>query len=180
MNYDELLIYLDIDSPEELTYFEMMADLIESEEAIEQEAIYRLVRGADKAEVSGLLDEYFEEITNALPDDSDEMFSLLDRIRLLLTGLIDNAEDDSDFRRFTHEFNRFRTWYSYDSQVEVLPDDEGCEPADCLCVRDAITTARVDRINDDSHRYNYEDALNYEIDSYTMSFVELLAAEDDE
>lgn len=182
MNYSEMLVYLDLESPEEFRFFEMMADLIESEEDIELEAMYQLFKDADRAEVSRLLDDYFEDTTNALPDDSDEVFSLLDQIRLLLIGLIDNAEDDSDYRRFADEFNRFRNWYSYDSQVEVLPDDESeeDEPIEYACLRDAITTARADRINGENHRYNYENALDFEIDSYTMSFAELIAAEDDE
>ncbi|MCQ2545193.1 MAG: hypothetical protein MJ144_02010 [Clostridia bacterium] len=180
MNYKELLVYLGIDSPEEFKYFEMMADIIESEEDIELEAIYQVFTDADKEELSKLLDDYFEEITNALPDDSDSMFSLLDQIRLFLIGLIDNAESDSDYRRFADEFNRFRIWYSYDSQVEILPDDEDEGFEDVQCLRDAITTARVDRLNGKSHRYNYNQALDYEIDSYTMSFANLMAAEDEE
>lgn len=180
MNYKELLVYLGIDSPEEFKFFEMMADIIESEEDIELEAIYQVFRDADKEDISSLLDDYFEEITNALPDDSDSMFSLLDQIRLLLIGLADNAESDSDYRRFADEFNRFRNWYSYDSQVEILPDDETEGFEDVQCLRDAITTARIDRLNGESHRYNYDQALDYEIDSYTMSFANLMAAEDEE
>lgn len=181
MNYEELLAYLDIESPKEFRFFEMMADLIESEEDIELEAEYRLFLDADRNELTRLLQDYFEDATNALPDDSDEMFSLLDQIRLLLTGLIENAEDDSDYRRFADEFNRFRVWYSFESQVEILPDgEEDEEPVEILCLRDAMTTARADRISGDSHRYYYEEALDYEIDSYTMSFADLLAAEDEE
>lgn len=181
MNYNELLVYLDIDSPEEFRYFEMMADLIESEDDIELEGIYQIFKYADKEEISKLLDQYFEEITNALPDDSDEVFSLLDQIRLLLIGLTDNAEDDSDFRVLADEFNRFRLWYAFDSQVEIMSeDDEDCDAVEYMCLRDAITTARIDKINGKSHRYNYENALDYEIDSYTMSFANLIAAEGDE
>lgn len=180
MNYKELLVYLGIDSPEEFKYFEMMADILESEEDIELEAIYQLFADADKEEVSKLLDEYFEEITNALPDDSDSMFSLLDQIRLFLIGLWDNADSDSDFRIFADEFNRFRSWYSYDSQIEISPEDEDEGFDDVQCLRDAICTARVDRLNGESHRYNFEQALDYEIDSYTMSFANLVAVEDEE
>ena len=179
MNYRELLVYLDIDNPGEFKFFEMMADLLECEEDIELEAIYQLFMDSDKEEVSQLLNEYFEEITNALPDDSDSVFSLLDQIRLFLMGLIENAEDDSDYRRFADEFNRFRTWYSFDSQVEILSDDEQAGLEEIQCLRDAITTARIDKLNGESHRFNYDNALDYELDSYTMSFANLMAAEDD-
>lgn len=180
MNYRELLVYLGIDSPKEFNYFEMMADLLESEEDIELEAIYQLMTDADKEQVSQLLDTYFEEITNGLPDDSDSIYSLLDQIRLFLIGLCDNAESDSDYRVFADELNRFRNWYSYDSQVEVLPEDDEEGFEDVQCLRDAICTARVDKLNCNSHRYNFDQALDYEIDSYTMSFATLAAAEDEE
>lgn len=177
MNYEELLTYLDIDDPAEFAYFETMADLVESEEYIEMEAMYQLFEGADMEKVSGLIDEYFEEITNRLPDDSDEIFSLLDQIRLCLTGLAANAEDESDIRMFTDEFHRFREWYVYESEVEIIPEDGA---SDYQSVRDAITTARVEKLGGEEYRYNYEKALDYEIDSYTMSFAELVAAEDSE
>ena len=39
MNYEELLEYLDLDEAAQFEYFEAMADLIESEEYVEQEAM---------------------------------------------------------------------------------------------------------------------------------------------
>ena len=53
---------------------------------------------------------------------ADEMFSLLDRIRLELTGLIRSAssDDPDSIRTFTDRFYRFRNWYVYDAEVSVL------------------------------------------------------------
>ncbi len=39
MNYDDLLIYLEIEDGSEFRYFEAMADLVECDEYIEQEAM---------------------------------------------------------------------------------------------------------------------------------------------
>ena len=61
--------------------------------------------------------------------------------------------------------------------MELTPDDGGAPIHQCL--RDAITTSRMQRLGGDSYRYSFEDALGYELDSYTMSFAELAAAEDD-
>ncbi|MCQ2546688.1 MAG: hypothetical protein MJ161_03955 [Clostridia bacterium] len=178
MNYEELLEYLDLDGPEEFQYFEVMADLIECEDYIDQESVFALFDGADREMIAQLTDDYFEEITKGLPEDSDEIFMLLDQIRLCLSGLAANAEDESDIRLLTDEFCRFRDWYSFDSQVELLPEEEG--PAAVMCLRDAITTARIEKLGGEKYRYNYENALDYELDSYTMSFAELVAAEDEE
>lgn len=178
MNYEELLEYLDLDSPEEFQYFEAMADLVECEDTIEQEAVFGVFEGADSEMTAQLFDDYFEEITKGLPEDSDDVFMLLDQIRLCLTGLAANAEEESDFRLLTDEFCRFRDWYSFDSQVELIPEDGGA--AAIFCMRDAITTARIEKLGGEKYRYNFENALDYEIDSYTMSFAELMAAEDGE
>lgn len=177
MNYEDLITYLDIDDPSEFSFFEMMADLVECEENIEQEALYELFYRSDKATLSRLIDEYFEEVTNGLPDDSDGIYSLLDQIRLCLIGLISNAESESDIRRFTDEFYRFRDWYVYDSEVDIYPEDGGAE--ECLCLRDAITSARAEKVGGEEYRYDFQRSLDYEIDSYSMSFSELMAAEDD-
>ncbi|MDD4200283.1 MAG: hypothetical protein PHS19_02720 [Eubacteriales bacterium] len=178
MNYKELLEYMGIESPQEFTYFEMIADIIESEEDIALEAIYQVFRDADKSVISQLLDDYFEEITNALPDDSNSIFSLLDQIKMFLMGLIDSAETDSDYRRFADEFDRFRNWYTYDSQVEILQYDESDNYSDLQSLRDAITTSRIDKLSGKIHRYDFNKALDYEISSYAISLNSLLAAED--
>ena len=76
----------------------------------------------------------------------------------------------------TDEFNRFRTWYSFESQVELSPEDGGY--GDTVCLRDAITSARIEKLGGEKYRYDFNSALDYEIDSYTMSFAELAAIEE--
>ena len=175
MSIDRLLAYLDIEDPSEFIYFEVMADLIEADEDIDQEAVFALFSGADMDTVNVLFENWFEETLDGLPPDSNEIYGLLHQIKMFLTGLSANAAEESDFRRLADEFCRFRNWYSRDSHVELLPEKGG----DALhqCLRDAITTARIEKLGGETYRYNYEDALDYPLDSYTMSFAELIAAE---
>ena len=172
-----LLTYLDLEEASQFEYFEAMADLVECEEDIEQESMYALFAGADHTTVSGLLDDYFEDIMGGLPEDSGEIYSLMEQIKMSLEGLIMNAADDSDLRRFTDEFYKFRQWYVFDSEVELLPENGGTPLH--MNLRDAITAARMEKLGGDKYRYSFEDALDYELDSYTMSFADLVAAEDD-
>ncbi len=176
MNYEELLLYLELEEPSEFIYFEYLADIFESDEYIEQDALYHLLQEVDREVVASLVEDYFEEITNALPDDADDIFSLLDQIKLSLIGLMNNCEDASDFARLAEEIVRFRQWYVYDSQVSILTEEY--EEMEVQTVRDAITTARVDKVNDDKHLYNFDQALEYELDSYTMSMAELAAIDE--
>ena len=59
MNYYELIEYLDIDSGSEVGYFEEMADIIESDEHIDHEALMRLFSEMEPVTAASLLDEYF-------------------------------------------------------------------------------------------------------------------------
>lgn len=177
MNYEELMEYLDLEDGSDFQYFEAMADLLEAEEYIEQEAIYQLFSEAPNDLIAELLNDYFEDVTGGLPEDAGEIVSLMEQIRMFLEGIIMNAEDESELRKFTDEFYRFKNWYSEESEVELLPEKQGASLYQCL--RDAITTARMEKLGGEKYRYNFENALDYELDSYTMSFADLVAAEDD-
>ena len=177
MNYEQLIEYLDIENGADLQYFEVMADMIESDEYIEQEALYQLFEEAQGDMIAELLDNFFEDMSGGLPEDSGEIVSLLEQIKMSLVGMIMNAEDESDLRKFTDEFHRFRNWYSEESEVELLPENGGAALYHCL--RDAITASRMERLGGDKYRYNFENALDYPLDSYTISFADLVASEDE-
>lgn len=178
MNFEELLEYLELEDASQFEYFEAMADMLESEEYIEQEAMFQLFEGADKTMIAELLQDYFEDILEGLPDDSGEIYSLMHEIKVILIGMASNLEDESDIRRFTDEFYRFKNWYSHESEVELTPEDGG-KPI-YNNVRDAITASRMEKLGGEKYRYYFENALNYEIDSYSMSFADLARMEEDD
>ena len=177
MNFEELLDYLDLEEAAQFEYFEAMADLIESEDYIEQEALYQLFDDADKTMITELLEDYFEDILEGIPDASSEIYSLLHQIKVMLIGLSSNIEEESDLRLFTDEFHRFRNWYSHESDVELTPEDGGKKLYHT--VRDAITAARLENLGGEKYRYDFENALDYELDSYSISFADLAKAEDE-
>ena len=177
MNFEELLEHLDLEDGGQLEYFEAMADMLESEEYIEPEAMYQLFEQADNTMIEELLNDYFEDILEGLPESSGEIFSLLHQIKLSLTGMISNVEDESDLRRFTDEFHKFKNWYSHESEVELIPE-KGGDPL-YHNVRDAITAARLEKLGGEKFSYDFENALDYELDSYVISFSDLAKAEDE-
>ena len=175
MDFEELLKYLDLEDAAEFEYFEAMADLMESEDYIEPEAMYKLFEGADKSMVSELLDDYFEDILEGLPENSGEIYSLLHQIKMSLMGLISGAEDENDIRKFTDEFYKFKNWYSHESEVRLSPDFSGEDIYHS--VRDAITASRLEKLGGEKYSYDFEAALDYPLDSYTVSFSDLIASE---
>lgn len=177
MGFDRLLEYLDIERPEEFEYFECMADLLEYDGDIDDEAIYTLFKGADRNIVAELIEDYFEDILDGLPEDQGEVYQLLHQIKLGLEGMIMNAQDDADIRRFADEISRFRQWYTKTSETHLISKDSGDEIY--CCIRDLITYARMERLGGEKYSYDAENALDYELDSYIVSFSDLAAAEDD-
>lgn len=175
MDFEELLKYLDLEDAAEFEYFEAMADLMESEDYIEPEAMYKLFEGADKSMVSELLDDYFEDILEGLPENSGEIYSLLHQIKMSLMGMISGAEDENDIRKFTDEFYKFKNWYSHESEVRLSPDFSGEDIYHS--VRDAITASRLEKLGGEKYSYDFEAALDYPLDSYTVSFSDLIASE---
>ena len=180
MNYYELIEYLDIDSGSEVEYFEEIADIIESDEHIDHEALLRLFGEMENITAASLLEEYFNEIMGGLPSDYGDMFSLLDQIRLELTGTIRNAsaDDPDSIRDFTDRFYRFRNWYVYDTEVSVLSRSSGREYEQS--VRDAIATARAGKLSGEEYAFDFQAALDYDIDYYAMSFSDLIDSVEEE
>ena len=93
MDINELLEYLDIEEPSQFEYFETMADLAEWDEYVEPDVLVELFSGADNEITAELIEDYFEDILEGLPEDSGEIFSLLHQIKLALTGMILNCGD---------------------------------------------------------------------------------------
>ena len=180
MNYYELIDYLDITHGSELEYFEEMADMIESDEHIDHEALMQLFGEVESVTAASLLEEYFNEIMGGLPADYSDMFSLLDQIRLELTGTIRsaNADDPDSIRDFTDHFYRFRNWYVYDTEVTVLNKSTGREYEQS--VRDAIATARAGKLSGEEFAFDFTTALDYNIDYYAMSFSDLVDSVDED
>ena len=61
--------------------------------------------------------------------------------------------------------------------MELIPDGGGAPLYHC--VRDAITASRVEKLGGEKYSYDFENALDYELDSYTVPFSDLAQAEDE-
>ncbi len=178
MNFEELLEYLDIEDAGKFEYFESMADFMEYEDYIDSEAAFKLFEGVDKKVTTSLIGDYFEDILEGLPENSGEIYSLLHQIKLSLEGMAANSKNADDVRRFADEMMRFREWYVHESEVR-LSEDNGKEIYCCL--RDAVTASRMEKFGGEKYSYDFEEALDYKLDSYTISFADIIAAgEDDE
>lgn len=176
MTLMELLEILDLEEASQFEYFENLSDLVELEEEIELDVICQLFKDVNMETMADLLDTYFGEILESVPGDAMEVYTLLDSVKMALMGMAKNVEEESDIVRFADEFHRFRTWYSLESQVWVR--EVGSIAGDqCVVMRDALTMARVEELGGEKYEYTFDEALDFEMDQYTMSFADLIQEE---
>ncbi len=179
MDYEKLLKMLDISEAEEFQYFENFADLVEASEEVQDEALYKLFAEVNTGEVAEIIENYFDDITNALPDESTDIYTLIETIKLALVGLLHAVEnDETALVHFCDELNDFKTWYSNDSKVECK-DIEGGKK-EILCLRDALSLCRIERLEGDKYGYDFEHCLDYQINEYIMSYADMANGFDDE
>lgn len=171
MDYEKLLESLGIEEAAEFEYFENFADLCENGEPVDEEALYKLFEGADRSALLEMIDNYFNDIMEAVPDDSTDIYMLMETIKMALTGLLEAAEDETAMVHFCEELNDFRQWYCDGSKVECKSINDGS--IQLLCLRDALSLCRIERLEGDKYRYDFTGALDYEIEEYIMSYADM-------
>ncbi len=177
MTINDLLEMLDLEDGSQFEYFENMSDLVESEEEIDADVMYQLFKEVDMETMADLLNTYFDEILEGVPDDSAEVYTLIDSVKMSMIGMAKNIGDETDIVRFAEQFAAFRNWYSIDSQVYVYEVGNYGEEK-CVNMRDALTLSRCESLGGEKYEYTFDEALNFEMDEYTMSFADLVHEEE--
>lgn len=178
MNYKELLEYLDLDTPLDFQYFENLADIIECEDEIEDEALETLFAGVDSEILSEILENYFTELTDKVPQKSVDIYTLIENIGRALKGLAKSLSDDTEGANvslFTEELSKFRNWYMFDT--EVVCRNIGTGKEEIVPVAEAISLYRLESLDGEEYDYDFESALDYELEEFVMSFATLAASE---
>ena len=170
MDLDELLALLDIDSPESLVYFEQFAELMETQGDIPYETLTALVEGMEPDTLPELVEGYFDDIMQFVPDGEDDLYTLLQNIGTTLTTLAGNGDEDST-RTFAEELYKFRSWYLFDSIVLMKELAEETERE--IPIMEALTTCRVQNFTDDEYIFDFSGALDYRLDEYIVSLSSL-------
>ncbi|MDR2610520.1 MAG: hypothetical protein LBC58_03590 [Clostridiales Family XIII bacterium] len=188
MDLSELLTRLDIETPDRLEYFEQYAELAETEDDIPADVLAEFFADVNADTLRELTDAYFEEILSGVPDSRTEFYLLLSNIGRSLTGLAGSSDaGDGDLagsggagglygddarRSYAEEFFRFRHWYTMEPNVS--------HGAARLSVLEALATMRAGILtghadpDEAGEKFDFSDALAYEVDEYAISLGELL------
>ena len=175
MDRNELLEYLDIESGSDFQYFEDFANLVESEAEIDSDVIFELLEEVEMDVFRELCHNYFEDIMNTIPDSQIDVYNLLENIRRVLEGLSEAVknEEENALLKLADELNRFRNWYSSEYTVDCTDLDTNEETEET--VRDALVNSRMEKITGDSFTYDFERALDYELEEFIMTYADLAA-----
>lgn len=183
MNYDELLELLDIESPDEFQYFEHFADFMECEQYIAYDAIFELISKVDKSALSELIENYFDEISEGLPDDVTEAFTFLKSLSMSLRGLLkpllnDDEENSRELVAFVEELEKFRNWYIIESNIECTKKKDGTTKE--ITFFEALVLSRMEKLNGEEYFYGFDEGLDYQLDEYIVSFGDVIKEEEEE
>ncbi|QIB69597.1 hypothetical protein Ami103574_09740 [Aminipila butyrica] len=184
MSYNELLELLDIESPEEFQYFEHFADLMEWDGHLSYDALFELMSKVDKGVLADLIENYFDEVSEGLPDDGTEAFTFLKNVSLSLRGmlkLISSEEDDEAMRTlvgFIEELDRFRNWYVRDSRIQCARKKDGALKDATFF--EALVLSRVEKLHEEEYAYGFDEGLDYQLEEYVVPFSEVLPEEEEE
>jgi len=146
-------------------YFDDITDLIESDEPFTASELFESLKEVDRGTLHELVDNYFTDVTKGVPDEASDMDLLMENIRTLLLGLVN--EDTETRRRFAEEFVRFRDWYWFEERVKAVdPDGDGA----LVSVAEALTLHRLELLGEDAYELDFSDVLDYPIEAYDVNF----------
>ena len=161
MTKEKLYEMLEIDSPADFEYFEQLAELLETSEEITEDQFMDVLSMVDSETMSELTENYFNELSAHLPDESQDLFALVDSIQQRLLLLCQNLDDGSYRRNLAEELCKFKEWYT--EQMKVLVDNE------YYTVFEAVTLRREEKLGGQKHRYNFDQALDYQLDELSLN-----------
>ena len=180
MDKQELLDLMDIEKGEDLKYFESIADLFEADEGYTSEDLYDALKGADVDLIKDHIESYFNQMQESVPAEETEFYTLFENLKKELYGLAetcvsecDGEESDRAFMDLVDEIVRFHDWYVDPNLVNCVNDETGEEES--ISVRDRLFRVRAEQFTDESYRFDFTDALDYELSEYVMQFSDLMS-----
>lgn len=168
MNLEEVLELLEIDSPSEFEYFEHLAELLECAEEIPYDAFFSVLREVDSSVLLELLDSYFEDSLQGIPDEATDFYTLMVTIKQSLLGLATDFTTLEQRRQFVDELYRFRSWYTFEGIVHCTNQEDG--RVNDIPVVEALSLYRQEKLGEARYGYDFSDVLDYPVDEYSVPF----------
>ena len=159
---------LDINNPEEFTYYENFAAMIEADDYIESNLIKDLLKDLDMDTLLECSDNYFEEFLKAIPDDESNLYMTVESIKRAFSGMMAAELTTDEINVLADEIVRFRKWYVLDTLV--FDRIGGLE----LSVRDARYDIQAAKLLGEKTDYDFRLAYDYEVEGYDVRIADII------
>lgn len=172
MTKEELMEIIDIEHGSDFTFFENLASLIEADEMITADAIFQVMAEVDMEFLADILEVYFSDIMENMPDDID-VYNMLEAEKRNLLSMIEavKAEEDGALSKISDELEKFHEHFSISELCEIIDNDKSLVKPSSL--RDAIYDYRASKLSNGNRDYNISPAAEYEISEYIVPLGEL-------
>ena len=172
MTKAELMQIIDIESGAEFTYFENLASVIESDEDITADALFQVLSEVDMHVLAELVESYFYDIMEHMPEDVD-VYNMLEAEKRNLIAMCEAAgrAEEGGFNKLADELQRFQEYFSLQKNCEIIDNEKGVSAEASL--RDAIYDYRIARMGKENKDYSISGAADYEISEYIVSLGDL-------
>ena len=160
MTRDELLELLEMEGPEDLSYFEQFAELLECEDEISGDDFCEIIEKTQFDTLAEISENYFTEMERGFTEDCDDFLEVILSIKGNLSTLLRDAEDEAYRREYANQLFRFREMY-------VKPDGASVDGEPCS-VMEALAESRASKLDNTRHEYDFENSLDYVPDYISM------------
>lgn len=172
MTRDELLDVLDIEEGSEFQYVENMADLIESEEVITEDALAGVLSEVEPETFIEVSEGYFGDLMDHLPDEAAEAYTIIEAVRNNFRTLAGQMkEDPSSLTRLCEEIVRFRGWFSEPDTVTCTDENTGESHRESIM--DAVADSRLAVLDGNDWTFDFGNIGDYPIDDYIVNIGDL-------
>ena len=163
MTKDELYGLLEIDSPEDVEYFEQLADLLESDEDIPED-LFGLALSAIRAENAGeFAENYLAELMNAIPEEvsAEDLSEVLDAMQQRLMLLAEDLDEAQNRDDFITELFKLRNWLHEEDGASI--DGDPCT------MLEAFTEMRAEKLGLSRHSYDLDNFPDLTPEEFTYN-----------
>lgn len=154
---------LDIESPDEFTYYENLESLFEEDSLIESNLIFDLIRDINFEFLYESCKTYFDEFLNIIPDFESDLYLLVNSIGMQLLGRMHNKCNDDELRILSENIYKFRKWYVLD---KLVLDKSTMKE---ISVRDARYNFLAAKLLGEDFSCDFRLALDYDLDGYDVN-----------
>ncbi|MCQ2548156.1 MAG: hypothetical protein MJ145_04035 [Clostridia bacterium] len=172
MTKEELFNHLKFEDGDGIEYIDELQDILGMDEELDPRFVYDILLNTDMEYLSELIENYFEELTDNIPNNNGELYELMSAQALALKGLAYSCEDEAQAIKLATELVRFQSWYAIEKNTTVVSQDIGEEKL--VSVREAFTLYALEKLGGEEYRYYFDNALYYPIDDYAISLSELV------